>query len=116
MKKNFIRALYKIIQIELIYRILFYLFLLKRKINTQKIPFANNVKNQINEQINELERNGIIKFSKYFNKELLENINIKFTNLANNNIKDFQFIIHDINTIVYDRNVISNNYQFIFET
>ena len=26
---------------------------------------------------------------------------------------DFQFIIHDINTIVYDRNVISNNYQFI---
>jgi hypothetical protein len=94
MNKNFIRALYKIIQIELIYRILFYLFLLKRKINTQKILFANNVKNKINEQINELESNGITKFSKYFNKELLENINIKFTNLANNNINDFQFIIH----------------------
>ena len=94
MNKNFIRALYKIIQIELIYRILFYLFLLKRKINTQKIPFANNVKNQINEQINELECNGITKLKKNLDTDLLENINIKFTNLANKDINNFQFILH----------------------
>jgi len=94
MKKNFIRALYKIIQIELIYRILFYLFLVKRKINTKEIPFVNNLKNQINKQINELECNGITKFKDNFNKELLKNINVKFTNLANNNINDFQFILH----------------------
>lgn len=43
-EKNYIRALYKIIQIELIYRFLFYLSLLKRKINTQKILFENNLK------------------------------------------------------------------------
>ena len=106
MKKSFTRALYKIIQIEFIYRILFYLFLLKRKNITQNIKFTNNLKNQINEQINDLESKGITKLKKIFNKDLLENINVKFTNLANNNIGNFQFILHpdfknttDINSI-----------------
>jgi len=94
MKKNFFRALYKIIQIEFIYKILFYLFLFKRKTITQNIKFINNLKSQINEQINELECNGITKLKKNFNKELLENINVKFTNLANKNINNFHFILH----------------------
>jgi hypothetical protein len=106
MKKSFTRALYKIIQMEFIYRILFYLFLLKRKNITQNIKFTNNLKNQINEQINDLDSNGITKLKKIFNKDLLENINVKFTNLANNNIGNFQFNLHpdfknttDINSI-----------------
>jgi hypothetical protein len=90
MLKNYIKIIYKIIKIEIIYKILFYLFLFYKKKNNPKIISTYNLVNEINK----LKKNGLIKLDDFYDREYLKKVNSKFTEHALNSFADFKFTVH----------------------